>query len=154
MNTLHKTCQSVVFAAVFGGALLVAGCSSMSPKSDASPMMMGHASTLTGGQEVPPNQSQASGTSRIMVGPDKSVSGNITFSGMNATAAHIHEAAPGTNGGVIIPLSKNGDDTFAVPSGAKLTDAQYASYMSGNLYVNVHSAAYPGGEIRVQLSAQ
>jgi hypothetical protein len=41
---------------------------------------------------------------------------------------------------------------FPVSANAALTDAQYASWMAGNLHVNVHSAAYPGGAIRVQLS--
>ena len=48
---------------------------------------------------------------------------------------------------MIVPLPKNGD-TYAVPAGAKLTDAQFASFQAGNLYVNVHTAANPGGEIR------
>jgi hypothetical protein len=65
--------------------------------------------------------------------------------------AHIHEAAMGKNGPIIVPLTKTDDNTWSVPPGAKLTDAQYASYMAGNLYVNVHSEANPGGEIRGQL---
>jgi len=47
-------------------------------------------------------------------------------------------------------LTKNGD-TYTVPAGAKLSEAQYASFQAGNLYVNVHTAANPGGELRGQL---
>jgi len=57
----------------------------------------------------------------------------------------------GANGPVIVPFNKTADNTFEAPAGAKLTDAQYASYKAGKLYVNVHSAAHPGGEIRAQL---
>jgi hypothetical protein len=63
---------------------------------------------------------------------DKSVSGSVTITGIAGTAAHIHEGATGKNGLVIIPLTKNGG-TDAVPTGAKLTDAQFASFQSGNL---------------------
>ena len=106
--------------------------------------------TLAGDQEVPPVKSAGAGTGTIMIGADKSVSGSVTSTGIAGTAAHIHEAAPGKNGPVIVPLTKNGD-TYAVPAGAKLTDAQFASFQAGNLYVNVHTAANPGGEIRGQL---
>jgi hypothetical protein len=106
--------------------------------------------TLSGDQEVPPVKTEASGSGTITVNADKTVSGSVTTKGINATAAHIHEAAAGKNGGVIIPLTKNGD-TFSLPAGAKLTDAQYAAFQKGDLYVNVHSAANPNGEIRAQL---
>jgi len=105
---------------------------------------------LSGDQEVPPVKTEAKGTGTIMVNDDKSVSGSITVSGLTPTAAHIHEAAAGKNGGVIIPLTKSGDG-FAVPAGAKLTDAQYEAFKKGDLYVNVHTAANPGGEIRAKL---
>jgi len=105
---------------------------------------------LSGSQEVPPVTTQAKGSGTITVGDDKSVKGSITTSGITATAAHIHEGDAGKNGGVIIPLTKSGDG-FAVPPGAKLTDAQYEAYKKGGLYVNVHSAANPGGEIRAQI---
>ena len=107
---------------------------------------------LSGDQQVPPLSTSASGNGTITVSPDKSVSGSITVSGMDATAAHIHEGAAGKTGPVIIPLSKGSDDTWSVPAGAKLTDAQYKSSLAGDLYVNVHSAAHKGGEIRAQLS--
>ena len=107
---------------------------------------------LSGDQEVPPVSTSASANGTITVSPNKSVSGSITVSGMEPTAAHIHEGAQGKNGPVIIPFSKSSDNTWSVPAGAKLTDAQYKSYLAGNLYVNVHSAAHKGGEIRAQLS--
>jgi len=107
--------------------------------------------TLSGDQEVPPVKTSASGTGTISVGDDKSVSGSIMVKGINATAAHIHEAAKGKNGPVIVPLTKSGDNTFSVAAGAKLTDAQMQALQAGDLYVNVHSAANPNGEIRAQL---
>ena len=108
--------------------------------------------TLSGDQEVPRVSTAASANGTITVSPDKSVSGSITVAGMEATAAHIHEGARGKSGPVIIPLTKGSDDTWSVRAGAKLTDAQYKSYLAGDLYVNVHSAAHKGGEIRAQLS--
>jgi hypothetical protein len=106
---------------------------------------------LSGDQEVPPVQTAAKGGGNIMVGADKSVSGSVKTTGVEGTAAHIHEGAAGANGPVIIPLTKGSDGTWSVPGGAKLTDAQYDSYKAGKLYVNVHSAANKGGEIRAQL---
>src|SRR5262245_13828739 len=111
-----------------------------------------YALTLSGDQEVPPVQTSASGTGTISVGADMSVSGSIMTKGINASAAHIHEAAKGKNGPVIVPLTKSGDNTWTVQSGAKLTDAQMQSLQSGNLYVNVHSSANPNGEIRAQIA--
>jgi hypothetical protein len=42
-------------------------------------------------------------------------------------------------------------DSFVVPPDARLTEEQYAKFSAGPLYVNVHSAKYPNGEIRAQL---
>ena len=106
---------------------------------------------LTGANEVPPVSTSASGTGKITVADDRSVSGSITVSGMTPTAAHIHEGGPGKNGPVIVPLTKTGANTFKVPEGTKLTEAQYNDYKAGNLYVNVHSAEHKGGEVRAQL---
>jgi hypothetical protein len=108
--------------------------------------------TLSGDQEVPAVKTAASGSGTIVISSDKSVSGSITTTGIEATAAHIHEAGAGKNGPIIVPLTKTSDNTWSVTPGAKLTDAQYASYLAGNLYVNVHSAAHKGGEIRAQLN--
>ncbi|HEX4524786.1 MAG TPA: CHRD domain-containing protein [Casimicrobiaceae bacterium] len=108
--------------------------------------------TLSGANEVPPVVgSPMSGTATVTINPDRSVVVKVNVSGMTATASHIHEGAPGTNGPVIVPFTKTGDNTFASPDGAKLTESQYASYKAGNLYVNVHSAAHPIGEIRAPI---
>jgi hypothetical protein len=108
--------------------------------------------TLSGANEVPPVVgSPMSGTATVTINPDRTVSVKVAVSGMTATASHIHEGAPGTNGPVIVPFTKTADNTFASPDGAKLTESQYASYKAGNLYVNVHSAAHPIGEIRAPI---
>ena len=105
---------------------------------------------LSGANEVPPVKTSASGSGTIMIADDGAVSGSVTATGVAGTAAHIHEGAPGANGPVIVPMTKDGD-TYKVVAGAKLTPAQMASFKAGNLYVNVHSAANPNGEIRAQL---
>ena len=106
---------------------------------------------LKGASEVPANNSTASGTGSISVAADKSVSGKITTTGIEGKMAHIHTGAAGANGPVLVGLTKDGDNGWTVPAGAKFTDEQYAAYVAGGLYVNVHSAAHPGGEIRGQL---
>jgi len=106
--------------------------------------------TLSGSQEVPPVTTTATGSGTITVA-DKAVSGSVTTTGVTGVAAHIHQGAAGQNGPVIIPLTKSGDNAWSVPAGAKLTDEQEKAFKAGNLYVNVHSAANKGGEIRGQL---
>ena len=105
---------------------------------------------LNGAAEVPPVATSATASGQFTVLPDRTVSGSIKISGMVPTVAHIHEAAVGKNGPAIITLSKSPDDSYAVPAGARLSEAQYRSYATGNLYVNVHSTQHPDGEIRAQ----
>jgi len=106
---------------------------------------------LSGSQEVPPVTTSATGSGTITVAADKSVSGSVKTTGIKGTAAHIHMAAAGANGPVIVPLTKDGDNGWAVGPGAKLSDAQYDAFKDGKLYVNVHSEAHKGGEIRGQI---
>lgn len=157
MFTQHKALRPYLLASALLMTLAITGCAS-SPSTTAPPKdtmgMMGQSmqAKLDGSHEVPPNDSQASGVSNITVAADKSVRGNVTTTGIDGKAAHIHIGAAGVNGPVIVPLTKTADNVWSVPAGAMLTDPQYASYVAGNLYVNVHSAAHPGGEIRVQLT--
>ena len=107
--------------------------------------------TLTGAEEVPAVTTSATGSGTITVKDDKSVSGSVMTKGIEGMAAHIHSAPAGKNGPPIISLVKGADGEWKVPDGAKLTDEQLATFKSGGLYVNVHSAANKGGEIRGQL---
>jgi hypothetical protein len=106
---------------------------------------------LSGAEEVPAVTTDAVGTGTLTIGADGSVSGTIHTKGVAGTMSHIHLAEAGKNGPIIIPLIQGSDGEWTVPPGAKLTAEQYAAYKAGNLYVNVHSAAHPGGEIRAQL---
>jgi CHRD domain len=117
---------------------------------------------LTGGQEVPPVGGNASGTADITVFLTKCASsatsnscpqayGTVTTSGVVGTAAHIHRGKMAQNGPVIVPLIKTGENSWAVPDRTFLSDSDYGAYQDGELYVNVHSASNPNGEVRGQL---
>jgi hypothetical protein len=107
---------------------------------------------LSGDNEVPPVKTMASGIATIAIAADGAVAGSVKTTGVAGVAAHIHVGAAGKNGPVIIPLTKGADGEWAVPQGAKLTDEQMKSFKAGDLYVNVHSEANKGGEIRAQLT--
>jgi hypothetical protein len=104
---------------------------------------------LSGDEEVPPVKTSGAGSGTITINDDGSVSGSVTATGFTPTAAHIHEGPAGKNGPVIVPFTKDGDK-FGPAAGAKLTPDQLKAFKAGNLYVNIHSAANPGGEVRAQ----
>ncbi|HMO47054.1 MAG TPA: CHRD domain-containing protein [Rubrivivax sp.] len=107
---------------------------------------------LSGANEVPPVTTAASGTGTITVADDGSVSGSVKATGLSATMAHIHLGARDKNGPVIIALTQSANGEWPVPAGAKLSAEQMRSCKAGELYVNVHTEAHKGGEIRAQLS--
>jgi hypothetical protein len=106
---------------------------------------------LTGSHEVPAVKTMARGSGVIEVTANGSVSGKVTTRGIAGTMAHIHEAAPGSNGPPIISLAPGPHGTWVVPAGSKLSADQYKAFLAGHLYINVHSKSHPGGEIRGQL---
>ena len=132
-------------------ALALASCATYS---DNMPSWMPGSSaisvTLSPAEEVPPAASSGSGSGSIRVAEDGSVSGSVSTTGVQGTMAHIHQGAKGMNGPVIVPLTKSGD-TYTVPANAKLNASQMQALKAGNLYVNVHSDKYKGGEVRGQL---
>jgi hypothetical protein len=117
----------------------------------------GVSGTLEGAQEVPPNGSPAIGS--VSGGYDPGTMMffiHVEFSGLTGTttASHIHGPAnPGINAGVLLALPIE----FGVTSGSfdyatTLTAMQASQLIDGLWYVNVHTVAFPGGELRAQLA--
>lgn len=108
---------------------------------------------LTQAGEVPPTGSAATGTGTLVIDPfTRAASGSITVTGIATTAAHVHQAAPGVNGPIIVPLTSTGSNVFSVPANTTLTAEQWLAFQQGNLYYNAHSAQFPNGEIRGQIN--
>lgn len=115
--------------------------------------------TMNGATEVPPNQTTGTGTvTASFDSSTKVLTWEGNFSGLTgpATAAHFHgPAEPGKNAGVAIWISEKGKTLDSPFKGtATLTDAQASDLQAGLMYVNVHTAANPGGELRGQLVKQ
>ena len=105
--------------------------------------------TLSGAQEVPSVASAATGTATITLNMARTeISYVVRHTLMGATAAHIHGAAPGVNGGVVVTFPSAGAE---ITGTAALTPSQVADLEAGALYINIHSMAHPGGEIRGQI---
>jgi len=110
--------------------------------------------TLDGKSEVPPTTSAGTGTVDVDYDPaTKKLTWKLTYTGLSgpATAAHFHgPAAAGENAKPAVPIT--GATSSPAEGSATLTDAQAADLAAGKLYVNVHTAANPGGEIRGQVT--
>jgi CHRD domain len=112
---------------------------------------------LKGASEVPPNQTGGTGSVTATFDPaTKQLTWSGTFSGLSgaATAAHFHgPAEAGKNAGVAVWISEKGKPLDSPFKGsATLTDAQASDLEAGRWYVNIHTAANPGGELRGQLT--
>lgn len=109
--------------------------------------------TLTGQGEVPPTGSQGTGTLNAVYNTTTRVlSWTLSYSGLTgpATGAHFHgPAGAGKNAKVEVPLK--GSLKSPIKGSAKLTAGQAADLEAGRMYVNVHTKAHPGGEIRGQV---
>jgi hypothetical protein len=109
---------------------------------------------LTAASEVPPTQSQGKGeVTATYDTASKKLTWKGSYSGLSgpATAAHFHgPAAAGKNAGVVIPIGNATKSPFE--GSATLTDAQAQQLLSGEWYVNIHTAANKAGEIRGQVT--
>ncbi len=82
----------------------------------------------------------------------KTLTWTVEYSGLSgpATAAHIHGPAdPGADAAIVVPFT--GNLASPIKGSATLTDTQIAQLEAGKWYVNIHTAANKGGEIRGQL---
>ena len=130
--------------------LTLAGCGQMRP----SQKMQIFEANLSATQEVPTNTSTATGAAEVQFNENTNMlSWKVTYTGLTgpATAGHIHGPAPaGQNAGVLIPFAGN-MNAQPVMGEMTVTPAQYADMAAGLYYVNIHTARFPGGEIRGQL---
>lgn len=111
------------------------------------------AATLKGSSETPANGSAASGTATATYNKSTRILKiNVMYSGLTATAAHIHKGAIGVAGGIIFPFP-NITSPINYTTVA-LNATQEADLLANLFYVNIHSAAFPNGEIRGQLLVQ
>lgn len=144
---LRTTCAAALVA------VTLAGCASMR---GAATSQQTYQATLAATQEVPPVNSGGTGTADVRYNANNQMlSWSVTHSGLSGpvTAAHIHgPAGPGQNAGVVVPFTNVGAAT--ITGEAKITPEQLAQLTSGQWYVNLHTAANPGGEIRGQLRAK
>lgn len=111
--------------------------------------------TLSGTQESQPNNSPGTGTAMVCLKPELGIICwilSVSDLSETVTAAHIQNAPPGLNGPVVVTLTRD-------PFTGTLTGCTQASQSlltdieanPGNYYMNVHTIAFPGGEIRGQL---
>lgn len=107
--------------------------------------------TLKGSEEVPAVTTNATGTFDATYNKDtKILTYTINYTGITPTAWHIHKAAMGVTGPVVINFGQTFTSPFSA-SAAALTAEQETDLMNGMYYVNIHSSKSPSGEIRGQL---
>lgn len=143
----------MILATIFrGGCAAVALVACLAAVSPAKSEIIALKADLKGTNEVPPNTATGSGSVAITYDTaSKRLSWKGTLSGLTAapTAAHFHgPAEPGKNAGVQLAIPNPGT---SFEGSALLTDAQASELLGGRIYVNIHTAAHPGGEVRGQV---
>ncbi len=138
-------------------ALVFAALVFMAPRAQAAPILV-YEAFLAGANETPPNGSPATGFGTLTLNAAMNQAMiELTWSNLTAptTAAHIHgPAAVGVPGPVIIPFTPFPNATSGIfTATVNITAQQLMWLQDGLLYMNIHDANFPGGEIRGQLVA-
>jgi Cu/Zn superoxide dismutase len=108
---------------------------------------------LSGEDEEPPVTTDAVALATVFFDADRNTARvNITATGLSGpiTGVHIHEGDPGANGPVMFPLTNVGNRVQMEIN--NIDELQLISLMNSGTYVNIHTEANPGGEIRGQLA--
>jgi hypothetical protein len=109
---------------------------------------------LSGANEVPANTSTGTGTLEATLDTQSNLlTWTVTYTGLTgaAKAGHFHgPAAAGANAGVALGFT--GSVESPIKGSATLTPTQAADVLAGKWYVNLHTAANPGGEVRGQMA--
>ena len=146
---MFKKIQFVILASAI---ILVSSCKKSDDPVPVDPNVTFKA-TLSGASESTPNTSTATGTATVTFNTTtKILTAAVTYSGLTSNSGHIHKGAVGVSGGVIFGFSP-----FASPISytSVALDATQEADLNANLYyVNIHSVAFPAGEIRGQLIKQ
>jgi hypothetical protein len=146
MTTINRRILAIGFAAAAFG---LAGCAAEQMAASKTNL----AATLRGSAEVPPVNVPGSGSATVTLDKaTKTLSWTVTYGGLTGPvrAAHFHgPAAPTANAGIVVPITVSASP---MSGSAQLTDAQMADLLAGRWYVNIHTAAHPGGEVRGQVT--
>jgi CHRD domain len=143
-----------IFLASLGLAAVavISGCGTTMQPSN----MVALTTQLRGANEVPPNASTGSGSVDAAFNKDTMLlRWKVNFTGMTGapTMAHFHgPAAVGANSGVALGWAN--PITNGMEGSATLTAAQAADLLAGKWYANIHSAAFPPGELRGQMTVR
>jgi hypothetical protein len=141
-------------------AALVVMCAACSDDDDPQdPGTETYAATLSGAAERPnPVTTSATGTFTMTVNANRTINYSLTVQGMTPSAQHIHGPADeNTSAGVIVGVNVGINQALSAATsftGAVSYDSLLVLLRNNRAYVNVHSAAYPGGEIRGNLRRQ
>jgi len=108
---------------------------------------------LTPAEVWPLPDSEASGSGELTFDlVSGAVTGSVSVTGMTATAAHIHQQFAAADGPVVVPFEPGTEpDTWQPEADGMLTAELVDALLAGQLYLNVHSDAFPDGEIRAQI---